>query len=472
MLKMKAAIPPSSLRKPGGNEIARAHKLQIEVESDDEDLNEAPQPATATNAKIHGVQSVDRSVKSMTPDGKRGAGKSNSPAGKAFKFTATPTSQKAPRLLAVTPPKRQTVSRTPPKTATNKTAKPIIIRPPSTPQSRPESKPEKVNHTFKSCKCPSDGHSATCRTPGPTHEANTSPSRLPRTNSRQRLPYKRIAKSPSEKHTDPSSLATLVTKVSQKTKPLNSDTEAELKARANMIYKEHLFNTFHALKFVKSLPPVDPQQLNMKKVVLDRRAGYEQAKTVVFDLDETLVHCVDDPNMPADVRLPVTFPNGDVVEAGINIRPYAVEILKAANKAFEVIIFTASHSCYADVVLDFLDPDNSLIHHRFYRENCILTENVHIKDLRIFANRRLQDIVLVDNAAYSFGYQLDNGIPIISWHNDVHDKELYNLIEYLRSVEKADDVRVLNRKTFRLNTFYEDYLSEYLQTKALSPKRA
>jgi CTD small phosphatase-like protein 2 len=225
-----------------------------------------------------------------------------------------------------------------------------------------------------------------------------------------------------------------------------------------------------AARTVKSLPPVDPLQLNTKKVMLARRPGYEHLKTVVFDLDETLVHCLDDPNETADVRLPVTFPNGEVIEAGINIRPYAVDVLRSANKEFEVVVFTASHSCYADVVLDYLDPDHSLIHHRLYRENCIVVDNVHIKDLRIFANRRLQDIILVDNAAYSFGYQLDNGIPIISWHNNRRDKELLNLIEYLHSVASAEDVRLLNRKTFHLNTFYEDYLSEYLQTKALSPK--
>jgi CTD small phosphatase-like protein 2 len=31
-------------------------------------------------------------------------------------------------------------------------------------------------------------------------------------------------------------------------------------------------------------------------------------------------------------------------------------------------------------------------------------EGVHIKDLRVLADRNLKDVVLVDNAAYSFGY--------------------------------------------------------------------
>jgi CTD small phosphatase-like protein 2 len=37
------------------------------------------------------------------------------------------------------------------------------------------------------------------------------------------------------------------------------------------------------------------------------------------------------------------------------------------SKNFEVIVFTASHSCYANVVLDYLDPNNEYIEHRLYR---------------------------------------------------------------------------------------------------------
>jgi len=67
-----------------------------------------------------------------------------------------------------------------------------------------------------------------------------------------------------------------------------------------------------------------------------------------------------------------------------------------------------------------------------YRDNCIETEEgVYIKDLRVIANRDLKDILLVDNAAYSFGYQVDNGVPIIPFYEDKNDKELMHLIVYL-----------------------------------------
>mmetsp|Transcript_33874 Transcript_33874/g.59029 ORF Transcript_33874/g.59029 Transcript_33874/m.59029 type:complete len:439 (-) Transcript_33874:1432-2748(-) len=271
-------------------------------------------------------------------------------------------------------------------------------------------------------------------------------------------------------------LQQLVTRVSSNIKTIKSPdlTPEQAKQRSEQAYREHLFQTFQALKFVKTMQQVEPSQLIAKTVSLPKRRGYENKKTAIFDLDETLVHCVDDIELNTpDVVLPVTFPTGEIISAGINIRPYVLEVLQEANKNFEVIVFTASHKCYADVVLDYLDPTRELIHHRLYRDNCVSVQGVFIKDLRIFSNRRLQDIVIVDNAAYSFGNQLDNGIPIISWHDDRNDRELFNLQDYLKLLAQSPDVREVNNRTFHLQTFYEDYIEEFLTYKKLSsPKRS
>ena len=39
----------------------------------------------------------------------------------------------------------------------------------------------------------------------------------------------------------------------------------------------------------------------------------------------------------------------------------------------------------------------------------------------------MDDIVIVDNAVYSFGFQLENGIPIIPFYDDKEDEELLHL---------------------------------------------
>lgn len=67
------------------------------------------------------------------------------------------------------------------------------------------------------------------------------------------------------------------------------------------------------------------------------------------------------------MRVPVTFPNGVQIMAGINIRPFAKGILEELDKHYEVIVFTASHSCYANPVIDYLDPERKFVKARLFR---------------------------------------------------------------------------------------------------------
>lgn len=65
-------------------------------------------------------------------------------------------------------------------------------------------------------------------------------------------------------------------------------------------------------------------------------------------------------------------------------------------------------------------------------------------------------MVLVDNAAYSYAFQIENGIPIIPYYQGQADYELQALVAYLQQLRLCDDVRTVNRKTFRLSR-YRDY---------------
>ena len=58
-------------------------------------------------------------------------------------------------------------------------------------------------------------------------------------------------------------------------------------------------------------------------------------KTLIFDLYETLVHCIDDiDNQTFDLPLTVTFPSGETIQAGINIRPYVYQCLRKARESY------------------------------------------------------------------------------------------------------------------------------------------
>jgi CTD small phosphatase-like protein 2 len=40
-------------------------------------------------------------------------------------------------------------------------------------------------------------------------------------------------------------------------------------------------------------------------------------KTLVFDLDETLIHCNESSEMPSDVILPIKFPTGEIIDVRV-----------------------------------------------------------------------------------------------------------------------------------------------------------
>jgi Dullard-like phosphatase family protein len=176
-------------------------------------------------------------------------------------------------------------------------------------------------------------------------------------------------------------------------------------------------------------------------------------KTIIFDLDETLIHCNEDQLGPSDLRVPVIFPTGEKIMAGINIRPHSKEVLEELANHFEVVIFTASHSCYANPVVDFFD-DKKIISARLFRENCSqVGETVYTKDLSIIRNRDLKNVVLVDNMVYSFILNLGNGIPIIPYYNNKRDTELLKLRDFLMELKHVDDVRPFVAKYFEWETF-------------------
>lgn len=87
--------------------------------------------------------------------------------------------------------------------------------------------------------------------------------------------------------------------------------------------------------------------------------------TLVLDLDETLVHCTVDPIENPDLVFPVNF-NGTLYQVHVRKRPYLDYFLESVCKNYEVVVFTASQSIYANALLDlvfFIFPLSSFLTH-------------------------------------------------------------------------------------------------------------
>ena len=180
----------------------------------------------------------------------------------------------------------------------------------------------------------------------------------------------------------------------------------------------------------------------------EKLSKYEGKKTLVLDIDETLVHSSFFPFEKNDLILNVNF-DGIFYNIYVLVRPGAEQFIKNISKFFEIITFTASIPAYASPLLDILDKEKN-IQHRLYREHCTFINGVFIKDLKRL-NRNLKDVIIVDNSPLAFAFDTDNGLPILSWFDDPIDNELVNIQPLLEFLANTKDVRKYIKKFVKNN---------------------
>ncbi|KAK9700673.1 hypothetical protein K7432_012077 [Basidiobolus ranarum] len=165
-------------------------------------------------------------------------------------------------------------------------------------------------------------------------------------------------------------------------------------------------------------------------------------KCLVLDLDETLVHSSFKFVENADFVVPVEI-DGHTHHVYVLKRPGVEEFLQRVGTKFEVVVFTASLSKYADPVMDLLDVHKS-VKHRLFRESCHNHRGSYVKDLSQLG-RDIRHVLIVDNSPTSYIFHPNNAVPISSWFSDLQDTELLDLIPVLEDLSLADDVMtVLN----------------------------
>eukprot|EP01029_Cantina_marsupialis_P029137 TRINITY_DN779854_c0_g1_i1.p1 TRINITY_DN779854_c0_g1~~TRINITY_DN779854_c0_g1_i1.p1 ORF type:complete len:469 (+),score=137.60 TRINITY_DN779854_c0_g1_i1:109-1515(+) len=205
---------------------------------------------------------------------------------------------------------------------------------------------------------------------------------------------------------------------------------------------------FNPYYFIKMLPAYNSLD-NVPPICLPPKAENAPELTLVLDLDETLVHCTVEPIEKPDLQFTVTYNETDY-NVFVLLRPYFKYFLETVSQKYEVVLFTASQQVYAERLLQMIDPDHKFTHHRLYRDSCLCVDGNYLKDLNALG-RDLKKTVIVDNSPHAFGYQVENGIPIISWFDDKKDCELLRLMPFLEQLEGKEDVRPLVREKFQLH---------------------
>lgn len=177
-------------------------------------------------------------------------------------------------------------------------------------------------------------------------------------------------------------------------------------------------------------------------------------KTLILDLDETLIHSVVNNSRfqtghMVEVKLQAAVgAGGQIIGPQVPLlyyvhkRPYCDDFLKKVSKWYNLVIFTASVQEYADPVIDWLEVERKYFVGRYYRQHCTLRNGAYIKDLAQI-EPDLSKVMILDNSPLSYVFHPDNAIPIEGWISDPTDHDLLHLIPLLEGLQYVTDVRAL-----------------------------
>lgn len=168
--------------------------------------------------------------------------------------------------------------------------------------------------------------------------------------------------------------------------------------------------------------PVPPRPLipaRLPSYTAAPRNSRAPQKTLVLDLDETLIHSLAKGGRMSsghmvEVKLatPMTTaltPGGPPTTLGpqhpilyyVHKRPNCDDFLRKVCKWYKLVIFTASVQEYADPVIDWLEQERKYFHARYYRQHCTFRNGAYIKDLSS-VEPDLSKVMILDNSPMSY----------------------------------------------------------------------
>jgi CTD nuclear envelope phosphatase 1 len=158
------------------------------------------------------------------------------------------------------------------------------------------------------------------------------------------------------------------------------------------------------------IPRRQPSYLNIEPTSQPR-------KTLILDLDETLIHSMSKGGRMSTGHMVEVRLNAASLGMGgqsqhpilywVNKRPYCDEFLRRVCKWFNLVIFTASVQEYADPVIDWLETERKFFSARYYRQHCTYRQGAYIKDLSS-VDPDLSNVMILDNSPLSYLFHEGN----------------------------------------------------------------
>jgi len=219
--------------------------------------------------------------------------------------------------------------------------------------------------------------------------------------------------------------------------------EHQLLLQHAITHKQDLFsnqNHSHSSNGTTHSKTIGNTSISRMKLILSSSPSTRK-KILVLDLDETLVSSTVK-QQRCDYHVDVLV-GGLLTRFYVKKRPYLQLFLQTVSNWFEVVIFTASLSPYANPLIDKFDSKKR-IKRRLFRQSCIHKgSGQYVKDLSV-VDPDMSQVMIVDNSPLSYSLNKENGIGIRDWcGDDYNDKALLELLPFLEILRYVSDVRAV-----------------------------
>ena len=159
--------------------------------------------------------------------------------------------------------------------------------------------------------------------------------------------------------------------------------------------------------------PLVPRRQPSYSIRPNRSLSRNTQKTLVIDLDETLIHSLaKGGRMSSGHMVEVKLASGigyggttlgpqHPILYYVHKRPHCDDFLRKVCKWYNLVVFTASVQEYADPVIDWLEQERQYFSGRYYRQHCTFRNGAYIKDLSSI-EPDLSKVMILDNSPLSY----------------------------------------------------------------------
>jgi len=170
---------------------------------------------------------------------------------------------------------------------------------------------------------------------------------------------------------------------------------------------------------------------------------------VILDLDETLIHSVE-----SLIDRPPDFNCGPY---SVYMRPGLTDFLSRLRERFRIAIWTSSSRDYADCIVCHTFPASYPLEFMWCRERCTLRldddtrKPYWLKNLRKVkrGGHDLSRVVCVDDSPEKHSLNYGNLVRVRAYLGEAEDNELPRLLQYLEVLDKAPDVRRVEKRSWQ-----------------------